>query len=78
MLISKFVNKDIYIKELTKDKTINITGESDSGKSFYSNKYLNDNNYIVIDTDMIFSEKTTNNEDILQIRKLFKNRKKMI
>ena len=76
LLISKFIDKEPLKKEITKDKIINITGESGSGKSFYTNKYLNNDNYIVIDTDMIFNDKITNNEDILQIRKLFKNRKK--
>lgn len=32
LLISRFVNKDPYIKDITQDKIINITGESGSGK----------------------------------------------
>ena len=32
------------------DNVINLTGESGSGKSYYSTKYKNDGNYIVIDT----------------------------
>ena len=48
LYISLYVDKDPYIKTLTKDKIINITGESGSGKSYYTNKYLNDDNYIVI------------------------------
>ena len=76
--ISLYVDKDPYIKNLTHDKVINITGESGSGKSYYTNKYLNDDNYVVIDTDLIFGNEPTSNEDCLKIRKLFKNKSKDI
>ena len=45
LLISMFVNKETYFKKISDDKVINITGESGSGKSSYTNKYLNDDNY---------------------------------
>ena len=54
ILISEDIDKDIYIKELTKDKVINLTGESGSGKSTYAREIFNSNDYIVIDTDLIF------------------------
>lgn len=57
LLISRFIDKEPYIKVLTDDKVINITGESGSGKSYFSNKYINDDNYIIIDTDIVFSDK---------------------
>jgi len=76
LLINKFIDQEPYIKEITKDKVINITGESGSGKSFYANKYLNDNNYIVIDTDVVFNDKQTDSKESLEIRELFKNRNK--
>lgn len=56
LLISINVDKDVYVKKITDDKVINLTGESGSGKSYYCTKYKNDNNYIVIDTDNIFSD----------------------
>lgn len=74
--ISLYVDKDVYIKDITDDKVINITGESGSGKSYYANKYLNDNDYIVIDTDLIFGDCSTDNKEVLEIRELFKNRDK--
>lgn len=74
LTISLYVDKQPYIKEITKDKIINITGESGSGKSYYTNKYLNDNKYIVIDTDLIFGNKPTNNEECLKIREIFKEK----
>lgn len=76
--ISLYVDKDPYIKNLTEDKIINITGESGSGKTYYTSKYLNDDNYIVIDTDLIFSNKPTNDKDCLKIREIFKDKPKDI
>jgi len=49
------VNKEPYTKQITNDKVINLTGESGSGKSYYANRYINDESYIVIDTDEVFS-----------------------
>ena len=76
LLISRFIDKEPYIKTITKDKVINITGESGSGKSYFSKKYINDDNYIVIDTDLIFDDKPTDNKESLEIRKLFSNKHK--
>lgn len=73
LLISINTDKPTYIKDITNDKVINITGESDSGKSYYTNKYINDDNYIVIDTDLIFSDQDTQNKYILELRELFKD-----
>lgn len=71
--ISLYVDKKPYIKEITNDNIINITGESGSGKTYYTSQYLNDDNYIVIDTDLIFGNKPTNNKECLKIRKIFKD-----
>ena len=74
--ISLYVTKEPYLKKITNDKVINLTGESGSGKSYYSDKYIKDNNYIVIDTDVVFSEKPSDNKESLEIRELFKNKEK--
>ncbi len=76
LLISRTIDKEPYIKKITTDKIINLTGESGSGKSYYSNKFINNNNYIVIDSDIIFSDKLSDNKESLEIRKLFKNKNK--
>ena len=76
--INLYIDKEPYIKEITNDKIINITGESGSGKSYYTNKYLNDDNYIVIDTDLIFGDRPTTNQDCLNIREIFKDEPKDI
>lgn len=76
LLISRFIDKKPYIKDITKDKVINLTGESGSGKSYFSNKYLNDDNYIVIDTDIVFSDKLSDNKESVELRKIFNNKPK--
>lgn len=76
LLISRFVDKEPYIKEITNDKVINLTGESGSGKTYYSNQYLNNNDYIVIDSDIVFGNRPSDNKESLEIRELFKNKEK--
>lgn len=76
LLISRFIDKEPFIKQLTLDKVINITGESGSGKSYFSNKYKNDDNYIVIDTDVVFSDKTSDNNENIELRALFNDKPK--
>ena len=76
LLISRFIDKDPYIKNITNDKIINITGESGSGKSTYTSKYLNNDNYILIDTDLIFNNAPTDNKYIVELRNLFQDKTK--
>lgn len=54
LLISLYVDKDLYVKELTDDKVVNVTGESGSGKSTYVSENFSGEEYVVIDTDMVF------------------------
>jgi adenylate kinase family enzyme len=54
-LISIVGDKKPLIKKLTDDQVINLTGQSGAGKSYYAQKYLNNSNYLVIDTDDVFS-----------------------
>lgn len=68
LLVCINVDKDVYIKKLTDDKVINITGESGSGKSYYSNKYKDDNDYVIIDVDNLFNDDALENT---QIKNLF-------
>lgn len=64
-------DKEPYIKDITDDKIINLTGESGSGKSYYADQYLNDDNYIVIDTDIVFSDEPSDNKESVELRKVF-------
>ena len=43
LLISQYIDEEPYIKDITNDKVINITGESGSGISYFSDKYIKDN-----------------------------------
>lgn len=54
--ISLYVEKEPYIKELTKDKIINLTGQSGSGKSTYAKEHFNTAEYLIIDTDEVLSD----------------------
>ncbi len=55
------IDKEPYIKELTDDKVINITGQSGSGKSTYVKENFNTDNYLIIDTDDLLNEKRFKN-----------------
>lgn len=55
--ISLYIEKEPYIKEITSDKIINLTGQSGSGKSTYAKHHFNNEEYVIIDTDEVFSEK---------------------
>ena len=76
LLISRFINKDPYIKDLTTDKVINLTGESGSGKSYFSDKYIKDDDYIVIDTDVVFSDRPSDNKESVELRTIFSDKPK--
>jgi len=76
LYISLFIDKEPYIKKISNDKVINLTGESGSGKSYFSNKWKNDSNYIVIDTDIIFSDRESDNKESVELRKIFKDKSK--
>lgn len=49
-------DKEPYIKMISNDKVINLTGESGSGKSYFSNQWKDNDDYIIIDTDEVFSK----------------------
>ena len=54
LYISESIDKEPYIKHISSDPIINVTGESGSGKSTLCEEYINDDNYIVIDTDLLY------------------------
>lgn len=54
--INLFIDKEPYIKKITSDKIINLTGQSGSGKTTYATQNFNNDKFIIIDTDEIFSE----------------------
>ena len=70
------IDKEHYIKTITDDKIINITGESGSGKSYFSDKYIKDDEYIVIDTDVVFSDRPSDNKESVELRTIFSDKPK--
>lgn len=60
LFISLFVTKEPYIKQLTNDNVINLTGQSGSGKSYYAKENFDGEEYQIVDTDDIFLEKRFN------------------
>lgn len=73
-LIELLVDKEIYIKQITEDKIINITGESGSGKSFYVQKHYSNNEYIVVDTDEVFSRFQTSTGINRELGEMFRKK----
>ena len=69
-------DKEPYYKKISDDKVINLTGESGSGKSYFSNQWKDDKNYIIIDTDIVFSDTESDNMESVELRKLFQNKSK--
>lgn len=56
LLISLTINKEPYVRDITNDKVINLGGQSGSGKSYYARENFNNDDYLVVDTDDVFSE----------------------
>ena len=61
--INLFIDKEPFIKKLTDDKVINLTGQSGSGKSTYAKKHFSDDKYLVIDLDDILNDKRFENSE---------------
>ena len=76
LFISLDEDKDPYVKKINDDKVINLTGESGSGKSYFSNKWKDDDKYIIIDTDIVFSDKDSDNKESVELRKIFCDKSK--
>ena len=78
LYITEDIDKDPYIKHISDDLVLNITGESGSGKSTATDKYKNSLDCCIIDTDELFSEKENVSKDILLLRNyLIKKYKKL-
>lgn len=71
MKLSLFIDKKDIEKNLTKDPIINIIGLKGSGKTTLSSKYINDNKYLVISTDRLYSMPTDEKDtkDLELVRK---------
>jgi ribosomal-protein-alanine N-acetyltransferase len=56
LYIEEEIDKDPYIKHINDYPVLNLTGESGSGKSTATLEYKNNNDIIVIDTDIVFGK----------------------
>ena len=54
--INLFIDKKTYIKIITEDKVINLTGQSGSGKTTYARENFNNDEYLIVDTDEFLSD----------------------
>ena len=78
--ISLYIDKESYIKDLTNDKIINLTGQSGSGKSTYANEHFNSSEYLIVDTDEVLSEHRFENSNGInkELGKYFRSKYKVL
>ena len=71
-----FKDQEDYIKDLTNDDIINVIGTKGSGKTTSSLKYIDDDDYIVINCDRLFELPSTEKEDkeLANIRKMLNDK----
>ena len=79
IIVSKiylFKDQEDYIKDLTDDNIINVIGTKGSGKTTSSLKYIDDDDYIVINCDRLFELPSTEKEDkeLANIRKMLNDK----
>ncbi len=68
-LIDLYIDKEPLIIEVSNDNVINITGETGSGKSTYVKNNFNNDNYEIVETDVLFNEKTNVDSFMENLRK---------
>ena len=78
--INLYIDKEPYIKNITDDNVINLTGQSGSGKTTYANKYFASGEYLVVDTDNIFSDIRFKNSSGInkELGEYFRNKYKVL
>lgn len=72
-----FKDKNDYVKELSSDDVVNIIGAKGSGKTTSSLKYINDDDYIVINCDRLLELPGSNeheDKELPIIRDMLKNK----
>ena len=70
-----FRDKKDYIKKLTNDDVINIIGTKGSGKTTSTIKYIDDEDYIVINCDRLYempTDKTVEDKYLTEIKDILK------
>ena len=67
-LIDIYIDKEPLIFNISEDNIINITGESGSGKSTYVKKYFNNEDYKIVETDILFGIDTPKDDFVNHLR----------
>lgn len=77
--INLFTDREDYEKTITKDEIINIIGSKGSGKTTLSLKYMNDDEYIVINCDRLLElPGGSEHKELSKIRDMLKKKYKVI
>ena len=66
-----------YIKKLTDDNVINVIGTKGSGKTTSTLKYINDDDYIVINCDRLYempTDKIVEDKYLTEIKNMLKKK----
>ena len=72
-----FRDRKDYIKKMTNDDVINVIGTKGSGKTTSTLKYINDDNYIVINCDRLYempTDKVVEDKYLTEIKDFLKNK----
>ena len=72
-----FKDRKDYIKKLTNDNVINVIGTKGSGKTTSTLKYINDDDYIVINCDRLFempTDKIIEDKYLTEIKNMLKKK----
>lgn len=72
-----FRDRKDYIKKLTNDNVINVIGTKGSGKTTSTLKYINDDDYIVINCDRLFempTDKIIEDKYLTEIKNMLKKK----
>ena len=74
--INYIKDKKDYEKIITKDNVINVIGTKGSGKTSSSLKYINNDEYIVVNCDYLFglSEDIKNDKEMFKIREMLQKK----
>ena len=70
-------NRKDYIKKLTNDDVINVIGTKGSGKTTSTIKYINNDDYIVINCDRLYempTDKVVEDKYLAEIKSMLKKK----
>ena len=72
-----FRDRNDYVKKITDDDVVNVIGTKGSGKTTSTLKYINDDDYIVINCDRLLElpeDKLIEDKELVKIRDMLKDK----